>query len=109
MEAFSFNPPINLSVEGKWLIAVTTFEATNSVINMSNGDKSYSISTPSFWNPKGVEETINKRENYSDFRSQNDIEWHLKEVERRVTRLEIENSGYSSAGFDHLNVKYLKK
>ena len=31
MQNFSFNPSINLSEEGKWLLAVTSFECTNSV------------------------------------------------------------------------------
>ena len=31
MQIFSFSPPTNLVEEGKWLIAVTSFEATNSV------------------------------------------------------------------------------
>ena len=30
MQTFSFSPPINLFEEGKWLLAVTSFEATNS-------------------------------------------------------------------------------
>ena len=32
-ETFSFNPPINLVEEGKWLLAVTSFESMNSVFN----------------------------------------------------------------------------
>ena len=36
METFSFNPPINLSEEGNWLTAVSTFEATNSVSNSTD-------------------------------------------------------------------------
>ena len=31
MQTFSFNPPINLVEEGKWLLGVTSFEFTNSV------------------------------------------------------------------------------
>ena len=31
METFSFNPPINLFEDQKWLLAVTIFNATNSV------------------------------------------------------------------------------
>ena len=36
MQTFSFNPPINLAEEGKWLLAVTSFEATNSVLNITD-------------------------------------------------------------------------
>ena len=33
METFSFNPPIILVEEGKWLLTVPRFEATNSVFD----------------------------------------------------------------------------
>ena len=33
MQTFSFNPPINLVEEGKWLLAISSFEATNSAFN----------------------------------------------------------------------------
>ena len=36
MQTFSFNPPINLVEEGKWLLAVSSFECTNSVFNITN-------------------------------------------------------------------------
>ena len=36
MQTFSFNPPINLVEEGKWLMAVSLFECTNSVFDIIN-------------------------------------------------------------------------
>ena len=36
METFLFNPPTNFVEEGKWLLANTSFEATNSVFNISD-------------------------------------------------------------------------
>ena len=36
MQIFSFNPPINLAEERKWLLAVTSFERRNSVFNITN-------------------------------------------------------------------------
>ena len=36
MGTFSFNPPIDLSEERRWLLAVTNFEETNSVFNISD-------------------------------------------------------------------------
>ena len=33
---YSFNPPINLSEEGKWFTSVTFFERSNSVFNITN-------------------------------------------------------------------------
>ena len=46
MRTFSFNPPMNLSNEVKWLLAVTTFEATNSGFNKTDEYNSFSVSTP---------------------------------------------------------------
>ena len=46
MQTFSFNPPINLLEEGKWLLAVSSFDCTNSVYNTTNENKSFSIIIP---------------------------------------------------------------
>ena len=43
METFSFSPPKSLVREGKWLRAVTSFEATNSLFNIINENNSFSI------------------------------------------------------------------
>ena len=47
METFSIDPPINLAEEGKCLLAVTSFQATNSVFHIVDESNSFSISTPS--------------------------------------------------------------
>ena len=39
--------------------------------------------------------------------SQNDTELHVREVEKRGTRKEIENSGNNSARFDHFKSERL--
>ena len=41
METFSFSPPINLSKDGKWPIAVTSFEATNSLFNITDENNGF--------------------------------------------------------------------
>ena len=46
MQTFSFNPPINLFEEGKWLLAVSSFECTISVFNITNENNSFSIIVP---------------------------------------------------------------
>ena len=58
METFSFNPPIDLSEEGNCLLAVTTFEATNSVFDMTNENETFSITTPGNRITKGAGSTI---------------------------------------------------
>ena len=43
IQIFSFIPPINLVEERKWLLAVSSLECTNSVFNITNENKSFSI------------------------------------------------------------------
>ena len=47
--------------------------------------------------------------NLLDLRSQNDVELHVQEVEKRGTRIKIEISGYSLAGYDHFKREILAK
>ena len=42
-ETFCFSPPKNLVEGRKWLLASTSFEATNSVFNITNENNSFSI------------------------------------------------------------------
>ena len=41
METFSFNPPLNVYEEGKWLLTVTSFEATNCVFMITIENNSF--------------------------------------------------------------------
>ena len=100
-QTLSISPWINLFEEVKWLLAVTGFEATDSIFNITNGNNSFSISITGHWNSEDGEEPINKLKNFSERKSENDIELHAKEVGKRGTRKKIENSGYNLAGFDH--------
>ena len=60
METFSFLPPTNQIDEGKWFLTVTSFEATNSVFNKIDENKSFPITTSDHWSSRGGSETINK-------------------------------------------------
>ena len=51
MGTFSFNPPIKLSEESKWFLAVAGLEAMNSVFNITDQKNSSSISAPGFSSP----------------------------------------------------------
>ena len=101
METFSSSPPINLIEEGKWLLAVTSFEATKSVFNITNENISFSFIIPGHWTNEDDEELINELNKIIKLRSENDIELQVKEVEKRGTRIEIENSASKLAGFDN--------
>ena len=92
METFPFIPPLNLFEEGKKLSAVTIFESTNSVLLLTDGNSAFLLPTPKYWTPKDSEQTINKLIEMLELRSQNDIKLHVKEVVKRGTRIETENS-----------------
>ena len=71
---FAFNPPINLSEEGNWVLAVISFEATNNVCIITDGDNSFSITPPKRLVPEGGQELINEINEILELRSQNDFE-----------------------------------
>ena len=89
METFSFNPLINLSEEGKRLLAVTSSEATNCVFNKTDKNNSFSISIPSHWNSGDGEELINKLKKLLELRSGNDINLPVEKVIRRENQMKI--------------------
>ena len=60
MQTFSFNPPIHLVEEGKWLLAVSSFECTISVFNETNENNSFSITMPGHWETKSAGKTIDE-------------------------------------------------
>ena len=60
MKTFAFNSPINLAEEGQWLLAVGSFEATNSLFNITDKNNSSSITTLNHWNSKSAEKTIDE-------------------------------------------------
>ena len=63
METCSFSPPINISSE-KWLLAVTSVEATNCVFNRTNENSSFSITIPGQWKSKSAKKLLMNYLNY---------------------------------------------
>ena len=100
MQTFFFNPPINLVEECIWPSSVSSFSVTNSVFNITCQNERFSISIPGHWNSEDGEDFFNELKKLLELRSENDIELHVKEVEKRGTRIEIEKSFYNLAGFD---------
>ena len=83
METISFNSPINISEKRKWLLAVTSFEATNSVFNITGETNSFLISTSGLWSSSGGADSFTKLKIFLELRHKNDIELHVKEVKKR--------------------------
>ena len=60
MQKFPFNPPNILLEESKWLLAVSSFECTNSVYNITNENNSFAITITGHWENKSAERTIDE-------------------------------------------------
>ena len=57
-QTFAFNPPIILVEEGKWLLAVSLFDCTNSVFNITNENNSFSTIIPVHYQTKSAEKLL---------------------------------------------------
>ena len=100
-QTFSFNPPINLTEEDKWLLAVSSFECTNSVFNITDENNSFSINIPGHYLNESDEKTINDLNELLELKS---LELHVEEVEKRGNKIKIANKEYKLSDFD--NQKY---
>ena len=58
MQTLSFNPPTNLLEEGKRLLAVSSFQCTNSVYKITNENNSFSFNIPGHYQTESAEKTI---------------------------------------------------
>ena len=87
METFSFNPPIKFSGEEQRFLAVTCSKATKSVFIITDENNSFSITSPGQWSYTKDEDTINKLQKVLVLRSQNYIELHVGDFEKRCLML----------------------
>ena len=97
MQTFSSNRPINLLGEGKWLIAVSSFECKNSVFNITNDSNSFSIIIPGHYQTKSAEKAIDEVNKLLELRS---FELHVKEVRRRCNKIKIGDNEEKLSDFD---------
>ena len=97
MQTFSFNPPINLIGEDKWLLAVSSFECTNSVFNITDENNSFSIFIPGHYRNKNDEKTINDLNNLLELKS---LELPVEEVKKRGNEIKIGENEYKLSVFD---------
>ena len=101
MQTFSFNLPINLVGEDKWLLAVSSFECTNSVFNITNRNNSFSIIIPGHYETEFAEQVINDLNKLLELKS---LELHVEEVRKRGNMIKIGDEEYKLSDFD--NQKY---
>ena len=97
MQIYLFNPPINLVEEGKWLLAVGSFECTNSVFNINNENNSFSITVPGHWQTKSAEKTINELNKLLELRS---LELHVGEDKKRGNKIKMGDNENKLSDFD---------
>ena len=97
MQSFSFNPPINLLEEGKWLMAVSLFDCTNSVFNITNENNSFSIIIPGHYETEFAEKTTDDLNKILELKS---LELHVEEVRKRGNKIKIGDNKYKLSDFD---------
>ena len=97
MQTYSFNPPINLLEESKWLIAVSSFECTNSVFNITIENNSFSIIIPGHYETESDEKTIDELNKLLELKSP---EIHVAEVRKRGNEIKIGDNGFKLSDFD---------
>ena len=105
-QTFSFNPPINSIEEDKWLLAVSSFECTNSVFNTTDENNSFSKLIPGHYLNESDEKTINDLNKLLELKS---LELHVKEVKKRGNKIKIANKEYKISDFDNQNYEILQE
>ena len=106
MQTFSFNPPINLLEEGKWLLAVSSFECTNSVFNITNENNSFSIIIPGHYKTEFAEKNIDGLNKLIELKS---LELHVEEVKKRGNKIKIGDKEYKLSDFDNQKYEILQE
>ena len=96
-QTFSFNPPINLVEEGKWLLGVSSYECTNSVFNITNENNSFSIIAPGHYETESAEKMIDDLNKLLELKS---LELHVEEVKKRGKKIKIGDNEHKLSDID---------
>ena len=106
MQTFPFNSPIIFFEEGKWFLAVKSFECTNSVFNITNENNSFSTIIPGHYETESAEKTIDELNNILELRS---LELHVEEVRKRGNKIKIGDNEYKLSDFDNQKNEILEE
>ena len=68
---------------------MSSCETTNSVFNVTDENNSFSIAIPGHLNSKSAGKTIDELNKLLELRSENDIELHMQQFEKRGKKLEM--------------------
>ena len=97
-QTFSLNPPIKLLEEGIWLLAVSSFECTNSVFNITNENNNFSIIIPGHYQNKSDEKTIDDLNKLLELKT---LELHVEEFRKRGNKIKIGDHEYKLSDLDN--------
>ena len=106
MQTFSFNPPTNLFEEDKWLLAVSSFECTNSVFNITNENNSFSIIIQGHYETEFAEQIIDDLNKLLELKS---LELHVEEVRKRGNTIKIGDKGYKLPDLDYQKYEIIEE
>ena len=106
MQTCSFNPPLNLIEEGKWLMAVSLFDCTNSVFNITNKNNSFSIIIPGQYKTEFAEKVINDLNDLYELKS---LELHVEAVRKRGNIIKIADKEYKLSDLDNQKNEILEE
>ena len=105
-QTFSFNHPINLVEEDKWLLAASSFECTNSVFNITDDNTSFSIIIPGHYETEFAEKIIDELIRLLELRT---LELHVNEVRKRSNIIKIGDKEYKLSDFDNQKYEILQE
>ena len=105
-QTFSFNTPINLIEEDKWLLAVSSFECTNSVFNITDDNNSFSIIIPAHWESEFADKIIDELNRILNLKT---LDLHVNEVRKRGSIIKIRNKEYKLSDFDNQKYEILQE
>ena len=98
MQTFSFDPPINLVEEGKWVMAVSLFDCTNCVYNITNENNSFSIIIPGHYKTEFAEKVINDLNELYELES---LELVVEAVRERGNIIKLADKEYELSDLDN--------
>ena len=105
-QTFSFSPPINLIDEDKWLLAVSSFECTNSVFNITDDNISFSIIIPAHWQSEFANKIIDELNRLLNLKT---LDLHVNEVRKRGNKIKIGDKEYKISDFDNQKYEILEE